>query len=101
MLEFAQFGALSVALVSFCLSLTALLIHYAKRHDNPITAPLQQQIDALQLGQTDIIDRVNSWTRRDSTRRARAAESNEEAPIDPNQAKNELRRRAMALRGQR
>jgi hypothetical protein len=84
MLEFNAFGSLSVALVSFLLSLTALVIHYAKRHDNPVTAPLQQQIDALRLGQTDLIDRVDQWTKRDRTRRLRERDAEPDPAVIPN-----------------
>lgn len=101
MADFAQFGALCVALVSFCLSLTALMIHYAKRAENPLTAPLQAQIDSLRLGQTDIIDRVDQWTKRDRTRRLRAQpETDDSAPpaaMTPDQVKQELRMRARQM----
>jgi hypothetical protein len=86
MLDFVTIAAASLALVSFCTSLATVAILYAKRDDNPVTAPLQMQIDALRLGQTDIIDRVDQWTKRDRTRRLRQQESDEAAPpqIDPN-----------------
>lgn len=99
MLEFAQFGALAVALVSFLLSLTSLLVHYAKRAENPITAPLEQQIQALQLGQVDLVDRIEHWTRRDRTRRLRAAEAEPESvePTSPAEVKRQLRLQARQI----
>jgi ABC-type transport system involved in cytochrome bd biosynthesis fused ATPase/permease subunit len=94
MLEFANYGALGVSLVSFCLSLASILIHYAKRGENPLTAHLEMQIDALRLGQTDLIDRVDQWTKRDRTRRAREQVETTPEPASPEQAKAFLRQRA-------
>jgi hypothetical protein len=37
----------------------------------------------LQLGQADIIDRVDHWTRRDRTRRLRAAQADDDTPAEP------------------
>jgi hypothetical protein len=95
MADFASIGSLAVALVSFCLSLTSLLIHYAKRHENPVTAHLEQAIQALQLGQADIIDRVDHWTRRDRTRRLRADQAEEAPPMV--EGKDALRQKARNL----
>lgn len=69
---FALVAAFGMALVSFLTSVVALLVQYAKRDENPLIAPLQAEIDSLRLGQTDLIDRVDQWTKRDRTRRLRA-----------------------------
>ena len=91
MAEFAQFGALCVALVSFCLSLAAILIQYAKRAQNPLTAPLETEIQSLRLAQADVIDRVDQFMRRDRTRRLRAEKAEEPDQVEPVDPKAQLR----------
>jgi hypothetical protein len=100
--DFALVFAVGFALVSFLTSALTLAIQYARRHENPITAPLEQAIHALQLGQADIIDRVDHWTRRDRTRRLRAEkidDQEEVVPLPVSQAdvKAQLRQRAQTL----
>lgn len=72
MLEFVQFTALGISIVSFCLSITAVLIQYAKRHEHPVIAPIEAEISTLRLGMIEVIDKLEVFTRRDRTRRARA-----------------------------
>jgi len=86
MLDFIVVASAALALVSFFTSCVAIFIQYAKRDDNPVIAPLQTQIDALRLGQTDLIDRVDQWTKRDRTRRLRAQEAEPEVPAVPTKA---------------
>jgi hypothetical protein len=101
MTELLAFLAMGVSVVSFLTSLTGILIHYAKRHENPITAPLEQAIHALQLGQADIIDRVDHWTRRDRTRRLRADKVDDDVvPLvtpSPADMKQQLRAQARQM----
>lgn len=100
MLEFAQFSALGVSVVSFCLSLTAVLIHYAKRGENVQTAHLEAAIQALQLAQVDVIDHIETWTKRDRTRRLRAEKivaDDDQVVMQEPQGKDGLRARARAM----
>jgi hypothetical protein len=102
MTQLALVFAVGFSLVSFLTSITVLAIQYARRHENPITAPLEQAIHALQLGQADIIDRVDHWTRRDRTRRMRAEKLDDQVedipqPIAPQDLKAQLRQRAQQL----
>ena len=98
--QFALVAAFGMALVSFLTSVVAVLIQYAKRDENPLVAPLQAEIDSLRLGQTDLLDRVDQWVKRDRTRRLRADKLDEVEPpllaqdLDPKQA---LRARARQL----
>jgi hypothetical protein len=97
MLDFVVVAAAALALVSFFTSCVAIFIQYAKRDDNPVIAPLQTQIDALRLAHTDLIDRVDQWTKRDRTRRLRAAEVEPQEPETLD--KNQLRALAAQARG--
>jgi hypothetical protein len=97
---FALVAAFGMGLVSFLTSVVALLVQYAKRDENPLIAPLQAEIDALRLGQTDLIDRVDQWTKRDRTRRLRQDKLDEpqEMPSVPDSdPKQALRLRARQL----
>ena len=72
--------AVGLSVVASFLSVVSLLVHWAKRSENPVTGPLEAQIQALQLAQADIVDRVDHWTRRDRTRRLREEKAEDAAP---------------------
>lgn len=59
------------AFVSLCLSMVALLIHYAKRGEHPEVAPLINEIQSLRLAQAEIVDRVEHFVKRSNARRVR------------------------------
>jgi len=96
-------SAVALSLLALATSTISVLIHYARRNENPVTAPLEQAIQALQLGQADLVDRIDHWTRRDRTRRLREAKEPNEAelplpmPQSPMELKRELRMRAKQL----
>lgn len=99
--QFAQFAALGVSVVSFCLSLTAVLIQYAKRHEHPVVAPLEAEITTLKLGFIDLVDKLDHFTRRERTRRVREAQSEPEIPQPTTQLEGKAALRELARqRGQ-
>ena len=71
MAEFVLVAASGVAFVSLCLSTVSLLVHYAKRGENPLLGPLEAEIQALKLGQADLVDRVEHFVKRTNARRTR------------------------------
>jgi hypothetical protein len=73
MLDLVGVATVAMATVAILLSAVSLVVHWQKRAEHPATAPLQLQIEALQLGQADIIDRVDHWMRRSSSRKLREA----------------------------
>jgi len=87
-----------MALLAVFLSVCSMLIHYVRRAENPILAPIEASLQSLQLAQADLVDRVDHWTRRDRTRRMRegANEVADLTPVDPKQA---LRVRAKQMLG--
>lgn len=70
--EMVAIASFAFSSVSFLLAVSALLLHYAKRAQNPLTGPLEAEINALKVGQADIVDRVEHWMKRDRARRVRA-----------------------------
>lgn len=73
MLAYVDLAGFAFGVVAFLLSAVSLAAHYVKRAEHPLTAPLQSQIDSIQLTQADIIDRVEHWMKRDRVRKLRDA----------------------------
>lgn len=71
MLETIAYVSIGFASVSAFLSVTSLLIHYAKRAENPQLTPVYAAIDSLRLAQADLVDKVEHWQKRDRARRVR------------------------------
>jgi hypothetical protein len=71
MLEYLQLAGFATSIVAFLLSAISMGLHYAKRGEHPLVAPLKSQIDSIQLTQADIIDRVEHWMKRDRVRKLR------------------------------
>jgi hypothetical protein len=82
--EIVVICAAGASFVSLCLSVTSLLIHYAKRAENPLLTPVYSAIDSLRLSQADLVDKVEHWQKRDRARRLRE-EVVEPAQMAPDQ----------------
>ena len=98
--DFASFGAFAISLVAFFTSITAVMIQYGKRHEHPVVAPLEAEITTLRMGMIEVVDKLEHFTRRERTRRAREAAAPEDVhdlvvppPINP---KEQLRAVARA-----
>lgn len=84
MLAYVDLAGFAFAAVAFLLSAVSLAVHYLKRNEHPLVAPLQSQIDSIQLTQADIIDRVEHWMKRDRVRKLREGqEAASSANIEP------------------
>lgn len=95
-------ASFALSLVAVASSTISVLIHYARRAENPVLAPVEAAIQSLQLSQADLVDRVDHWTRRDRTRRLREGKADDEpqiaAPVlSPMEVKRELRMRAKQM----
>lgn len=71
MLDIITICSAGAAFFSLCLSTVSLLIHYAKRAENPQLTPVYSAIDSLRLSQADLVDKVEHWQKRDRARRVR------------------------------
>lgn len=69
----AVFGAVG-ALIAICLSAVSLVLHWVERQKSPQVQELHLRCDSLQLAQTEMLDRIEHWTRRDRVRRLRESE---------------------------
>jgi hypothetical protein len=95
-----------LALAFSVLALGASIATAAYLLFGPTATNLAGRVTALDSDLSDLADRVNQWMRRDSTRRAREAKSELNAPpmmAVPNTGdkKAQLRQRFMSLRGGR
>lgn len=88
--EIAAVAGAGIALVAFCLSAVSLGLHWLERDKHPDVQALHTRCDQLQLAQTDMLDRIEHWTRRDRVRRIRDAQAQEPEPA-PADAKAQLR----------
>jgi hypothetical protein len=70
----AVIGA-AVSVVAVILGAVSLGLHWLNRDKHPQVQELHARCDALQLAQTDMLDRIEHWTRRDRVRRLREAPS--------------------------
>jgi hypothetical protein len=92
MLAYFDLAGFGISVVAILLSAVSLLIHYGKRAEHPLTAPLQSQIDSIQLTQADIIDRVEHWMKRDRVRKLRDAQQGGEPLAIMDERQSELLR---------
>jgi len=84
LLESIAYVSIGFASVSAFLSVTSLLLHYAKRAENPQLTPVYAAIEALRLSLADVVDRVEHWQKRDRARRVREQiEPEQQPPIGP------------------
>lgn len=90
MLAYIDLAGFGFGVVAFLLSAVSLVVHYLKRAEHPLTAPLQSQIDSIQLTQADIIDRVEHWMKRDRVRKVRDAQAGGEPSVTMDERQNEL-----------
>lgn len=80
---------------------------FYKHFRTPDNYELNHQVESLRLTVTDLVDRVDSWQRRDKTREARAKKAaanadegvNLELPMTLPEKKALLRKKAAEMRG--
>lgn len=70
MLEILAPTVLAAAFVAISLSAVSLALHWRNR-GTPTTIALAGQVEQLRLGQIEVVDRLEHWTRRDRVRRLR------------------------------
>jgi hypothetical protein len=102
MSEYLAVGGFGLSLVAVCLSAVSLLIHWVRRDEQPEVQALHTRCDQLQLAQTDMLDRIEHWTRRDRVRRLREGAESPAADVPvadpaPGAGKDALRIRAKQL----
>jgi len=57
-----------------------LVLHWVERQKSPQVQELHLRCDSLQLAQTEMLDRIEHWTRRDRVRRLREEPNTQNEP---------------------
>jgi len=94
--QYAAVLGMALAVVAVCLSAVSLGLHWLNRDKHPEVQALHTRCDQLQLAQTDMLDRIEHWTRRDRVRRLREGEAETAAAQTPTNDKSQLRAIAKA-----
>jgi hypothetical protein len=97
MLSMVTLIGVAAGLVAFFLSAVSLGLHWLNHGKHPDVTALQSRMDAFQMAQVEMLDRIEHWTRRDRVRRVRdgavdAMEAGQSPlPITKEQLKSSLR----------
>lgn len=75
--------AISASLSAIALgsSAVSLALHWAKRDEHPDVAQVRAEITHIRTEISDLLDRFEHWTRRDRTRKLRAAREQDQTNV--------------------
>jgi len=87
---------LCLAVLAFGLSIVSLGLHWIKRAESPLLAPVYTELNEMKTQHLDLLDKVEHWRKRDNVRRARQGAEDklaapEPSPETPENRKSHLR----------
>ena len=89
---YAALGGFGLSVVALAVSAFSVMVHWLRRHSDPVLGPIEAEIQSLKTAQADLVDRVEHWQRRDRTRRIRKEQQDEQDLPQPEPSPAELKR---------